>query len=50
MNFDEKIKQLHLERQLKLEDLPQVDLYMDQVIQLFQNVYGETLRNDSEKF
>ena len=47
MNFDEKIKQLHLERQLKLEDLPQVDLYMDQVIQLFQNVYGETLRNDS---
>ena len=49
MNFDEKIKQLHLERQLKLEDLPQVDLYMDQVIQLFQNVYGETLRNDSEK-
>ena len=31
MNFDEKIKQLHLERQLKLEDLPQVDLYMDQV-------------------
>ena len=48
MNFDEKIKQLHLERQLKLEDLPQVDLYMDQVIQLFQNVYGEiiTLREN----
>lgn len=49
MNFDENIQKLHLEKQLKLEDLPQVDLYMDQVIQLFQNVYGETLRNDSEK-
>lgn len=49
MNFENKLNELHLERQLKLEDLPQVDLYMDQVIQLFENVYGETLRNESDK-
>ena len=49
MNFENKLNELHLERQLKLEDLPQVDLYMDQVIQLFENVYGETLRNELDK-
>lgn len=49
MNINEKLKMLHLDQQLRVENLPQVDLYMDQVIQLFENIYGDTLRNDSEK-
>ncbi len=49
INIDGKLKSLHLEKQLTLDDLPQVDLYMDQVIQLFEGVYGETLRNSAEK-
>ncbi|HAX73394.1 MAG TPA: hypothetical protein DCY20_07710 [Firmicutes bacterium] len=44
-----KVESLNLERQLTLDDMPSVDLYMDQVIQLFESVYNETLRNDSEK-
>ncbi len=49
INIDSKIKSLHLEKQLTLDDLPQVDLYMDQVIQLFEGIYEDTLRNDAEK-
>lgn len=49
INLNDKIKALHLDKQLTLDDLPQVDLYMDQVIQLFENAYGETLRNEDEK-
>lgn len=43
------IDDLKLEKQVKLEDFPKVDLYMDQVIQLFESTYKETLRNDTEK-
>ena len=49
INLNDKLKALHLDKQLTLDDLPQVDLYMDQVIQLFENAYGETLRNEDEK-
>jgi len=49
INLNDKLKALHLDKQLTLDDLPQIDLYMDQVIQLFENAYGETLRNEDEK-
>ena len=49
MNFDEKIKQLHLERQLKLEDLPQVDLYMDQVTTYLNGKFNTSKRHDDDK-
>ena len=49
----EKINQiidsLRLETSLSLEEIPKIDLYMDQVIQLFENKYNESKRNEEEK-
>ncbi|SHJ82545.1 protein of unknown function [Hathewaya proteolytica DSM 3090] len=43
------IDNLNLTDNIKLEDIPEIDLYMDQVIQLFERKYGCSLRNDEEK-
>lgn len=43
------INRLALETEIKEEDIPEIDLYMDQVIQLFDAKYGATVRNDSDK-
>ncbi len=48
-NLTQLIKGLELENQITLEELPQIDLYMDQVIQLFENKYNSSKRNDEEK-
>ncbi|MFN7250319.1 MAG: DUF1836 domain-containing protein [Anaerobacillus sp.] len=48
-NLNEILDQLGLEKTITLDDIPNIDLYMDQVIQLFENKYGKTKRNDSEK-
>ncbi|PAE38950.1 DUF1836 domain-containing protein [Bacillus sp. 7884-1] len=49
----EKIKEilegLGLESNLKLDEIPNIDLYMDQVIQLFENKFADSKRNDEEK-
>jgi hypothetical protein len=34
---------------LKLDEIPNIDLYMDQVIQLFENKFADSKRNDEEK-
>ncbi|RXJ04335.1 DUF1836 domain-containing protein [Anaerobacillus alkaliphilus] len=47
--MDDKIKQLGLDKIIPLDDMPNIDLYMDQVIQLFENTYGETKRSEDEK-
>ncbi|WP_335872932.1 DUF1836 domain-containing protein [Bacillus sp. 2205SS5-2] len=46
-----KIKELELplEIQLTLAEMPDIDLYMDQVIQLFEQKFGDTKRNAEEK-
>lgn len=50
MNDIENIlKELHLDTELSNEDIPDIDLYMDQVIQLFENKFAETKRNPEEK-
>lgn len=36
------------DRQLQLEDIPNIDLYMDQVIQLFERTFEETTRSADE--
>ncbi|WP_214850406.1 DUF1836 domain-containing protein [Exiguobacterium sp. s193] len=37
-----------LDRQLQLEDIPNIDLYMDQVIQLFERTFEATTRTAGE--
>ena len=43
------LKNLNVEQKIKLEDIPDLDLYMDQVIQLFENNLSDTKRNDDYK-
>lgn len=45
----ELIEQLGLDKTITLDHIPNIDLYMDQVIQLFENTYGETKRSDTDK-
>jgi len=48
-NIKNLLETLHLEKNIKLEDIPTVDLYVDQVVQLFENNYGDTTRTEDEK-
>ncbi len=43
------INELGLESNLKLNDIPAIDLYMDQVIQLFESKFADSKRNEEEK-
>ena len=45
----EKFKELNLQNQLKLEEIPELDLYMDQVIQLFDSKFNDSKRNEEDK-
>jgi hypothetical protein len=50
MSKSEKlIDRLGLEATIHKEEIPDIDLYMDQVIQLFDSKYGQSLRNTDEK-
>ncbi|KEK25617.1 DUF1836 domain-containing protein [Bacillus gaemokensis] len=48
-NIKELLETLHLEKNITLEDIPNVDLYVDQVVQLFENNYSDTTRTEDEK-
>lgn len=45
----EKLNELNLQNQLTLDDIPEIDLYMDQVIQLFDSKFNESKRNEEDK-
>jgi len=45
----EIIEQLSLESNLTVDEIPNIDLYMDQVIQLFENKFADSKRNEEEK-
>ncbi|KAB2329884.1 DUF1836 domain-containing protein [Bacillus mesophilum] len=47
--MNEILKKMVLDKYISLEEIPQIDLYMDQVIQLFENKYAEAKRNEDEK-
>lgn len=47
--INEILEQLVLETNLSLDEIPNIDLYMDQVIQLFENKFADSKRNDEEK-
>lgn len=48
-NIKQMIEELNLDNQITLDDIPQIDLYMDQVIQLFENKFNSSKRNEEEK-
>lgn len=48
-NLKELLMSLNLEKQLILEEIPGIDLYMDQVIQLFENTFEGTKRKEEDK-
>lgn len=45
----EEFKELNLNNQLELEEIPEIDLYMDQVIQLFDGKFNDSKRNEEDK-
>ena len=48
-NAKEIINKLSLETNISLQEMPEIDLYMDQVIQLFDHTYKNRTRNEDEK-
>jgi DNA-binding transcriptional MerR regulator len=48
-NINQIIEALELENKLTLEEIPNIDLYMDQVIQLFENKFTSLKRNANDK-
>ncbi|WP_102261531.1 DUF1836 domain-containing protein [Mesobacillus jeotgali] len=48
-NIEQLLAELKLENNIALEDIPEIDLYMDQVIQLFEKNFGSSTRNKEEK-
>ncbi|MDP4164758.1 MAG: DUF1836 domain-containing protein [Bacillota bacterium] len=47
--LNKQISELGVGSQLTLDDIPNIDLYMDQVIQLFENQFSGTKRNEQDK-
>jgi hypothetical protein len=47
--INEILEGLGLETNLKLDEIPNIDLYMDQLIQLFESKFADSKRNDEEK-
>ena len=48
-DYDKIIEKCGIEQQLELKDIPEIDLYMDQVIQLFEKKFEKAKRYDDEK-
>ena len=49
MDILEVLNKLQLESNIKLDEIPEIDLYMDQVIQLFESKLNDQKRNEDEK-
>lgn len=48
-NYNKILDSIGLSNQITLQDIPDIDLYMDQVIQLFENKFSNSKRNEDEK-
>lgn len=48
-NVKKIIEELELDNKITQEDIPSIDLYMDQVTQLFENTFSKSKRNEEEK-
>lgn len=49
VKINDLLDEIGLDKNLELDQMPAIDLYMDQVIQLFENAFAETRRNEDEK-
>ncbi|MGG5462032.1 DUF1836 domain-containing protein [Clostridium sp. B9] len=49
MKLNNILDELNLDKTINLEDIPELDLYMDQVIQLFENKLGDNKRFEDDK-
>lgn len=49
MDIKKQLEELRLETQLNSEEIPDLDLYMDQVIQLFENKFSSAKRYEEDK-
>lgn len=45
----EQVKNLELDEVIELQEIPNIDLYMDQLITLFENKLSHTKRNEEDK-
>lgn len=45
----ERFKELNLQNQLTLDEIPEIDLYMDQVTQLFDSKFNDSKRTEEDK-
>jgi hypothetical protein len=48
-NIKQIVEDLHLDNHLLIEEMPDLELYMDQVIQIFENKLDKTKRNEEDK-
>lgn len=48
-NIIEVLKNRNLNNKLSLDDMPEIDLYMDQIMQLFENKLNLNKRNEEDK-
>ncbi|MCD8501963.1 MAG: DUF1836 domain-containing protein [Bacillaceae bacterium] len=49
MEIEKIIEEVGLDSKISLHEIPDIDLYMDQVIQLFESKFMHSKRNDDEK-
>lgn len=49
MKLNNLLESLNLNENIDLDDIPELDLYMDQVIQLFENKLGDNKRFEEDK-
>lgn len=49
MDINELIEDIKINNQVELDEIPELDLYMDQVIQLFESKMESNKRNESDK-
>ena len=45
----ELLNNIKFDSNIKLDEVPEIDLYMDQVIQLFESKLSDQKRNEDEK-
>lgn len=48
-NIEKFLDQMGIEKQLTQHEIPKIDLYMDQVIQLFESKFEDGKRNEQDK-